>query len=60
MHSEIESIDRGIGTRTKASRVDMELKVAPHYRTFREMECPQTLALMQKFSIHGLSKKSFI
>lgn len=47
-----------IGTRTKASRVDMELKVASHYRTFREMECPQTLALMQKFSIQGLSKKS--
>ena len=47
-------------TRTKASRVDMELKIASHYRTFRVMECPQTLALMQKFSIQELSKKAFI
>ena len=53
-------IGREIGTRTKASRVGMELKLASHYRTFRGMECPQTLALMQKFSIQGLSKKAFI
>ena len=58
MHSEIHW--QGIGTRTKASRVDMELKIASHYRTFRVMECPQTLALMQKFSIQELSKKAFI
>ena len=55
MQSEIHW--QGIGTRTKASRVDMELKVASHYRTFRGMKCPQTLAMMQKFSIQGLSKK---
>ena len=58
MHSEIHW--HGIGTKTKASRVGMELKLASHYRTLRGMECPQTLAMMQKSSIQELSKKAFI
>jgi len=49
-------VGRGMRTKTKASRVGMELKVAFHYRTFRMMECQQTLAMMKKFSIQELSK----